>query len=507
MTERRESVEERLLREARERDRDAERQRRLASPADYVYDKAQEAFWDLLDGSLHGPEAVDASIPRALWRVEVDEGDPEPPEGERRPHRGRPRRRRERMIPPSQDIRRVENDQFVESSTWWPGQPQIIRDAFIDKDGWRAAPGRRSYNTFRPAPEPRGTVAAVSVWLEHVRKLFPITEEHEHFFDICAHMMQRPEEKCNTAIVLSGTQGIGKDAALAPLKVAIGAWNTKNIDPDQLLSDYRPWLQTLLLVIDEVRATKDEFHATNFYNVLKPLIAAPPDTLPVNDKYTKLRHIVNVLRVVITTNDWMAMYIPENDRRMFIMNSPLPANWHIAEGRPDYFGQYWAWMASGGADAVGRWLLDRDLRNFNPKAPPPKTTTWAQVAASWEAGDDVVSRVLEEMGTPPIVFSSELLSVHLEAGAFDYSEELRRIVQSPRKLMHRMQAAGYSIVPKSGQRWEFKGPKGRVRATHAFVLQKLRAETDDQGVYFAALNHGAKLVGNAQKIAEITVSR
>ena len=41
--------------------------RRLARPEDYVFDKAQEAFWDLRDGTVHSEKAVDASIPLELW--------------------------------------------------------------------------------------------------------------------------------------------------------------------------------------------------------------------------------------------------------------------------------------------------------------------------------------------------------------------------------------------------------------------------------------------------------
>ena len=55
--------------------------RRLARPDDYVFDKAQEAFWDLRDGTQHSEKAVDASIPLELWRLEVQEGGEEDPAG------------------------------------------------------------------------------------------------------------------------------------------------------------------------------------------------------------------------------------------------------------------------------------------------------------------------------------------------------------------------------------------------------------------------------------------
>ena len=451
--------------------------RRLARPEDYVFDKAQEAFWDLRDGTSHTEKAVDASIPLELWRVEVDEGgggeEEAPAEGRRQ--RGRPRRRRERLIPPSRDIMRVENDQFVEGSTWWPGEPQIIRDIFIDSNGWRPALGRRIYNKYLPPPELRGEANAASVWIEHVKHLWPDPREHEFFFDFCAHMVQHPEVKCNAAIVLSGTQGIGKDAALMPVKAAVGNWNTKNIDPDELFSPYKPWLETLMLTIDEVRPTKDEHHASTAYNILKPIIVAPPETLPLNDKYAKLRHIINRVRVFITTNDWMSMYIPPEDRRMFIMHSSLPQRWHDSAGKPDYFNRLFAWFEGGGTSHVAAWLAVRDLSAFDPKAQVTRTAGWGAVAASWGEPEDAVAWVLDHIGNPEAVLGQELVNPQ-----FDHHEEVANMLKSPRKISHRMNRAGYVNVPAPGgeDRWTFRKGGKTIRVRYAFVKNAHAANVD-----------------------------
>ena len=458
--------------------------RRLARPEDYVFDKAQEAFWDLRDGTAHSEKAVDASIPLELWRVELDAAPEEDAPAEGRRPRGRPRRPRERLIPPSRDIMRVENDQFVEGSTWWPGQPQIIRDRFIDANGWRPASGRRIYNKYLPPPQPRGDAAAAGWWVNHVKKLWPDPQEHEYFFDFCAHMVQHPDVKCNAAIVLSGTQGIGKDAALAPVKAAVGAWNSKNIDPDELFSPYKPWLETLMLVVDEVRPTKDEHHASTAYNILKPIIVAPPDTLPLNDKYSKLRHIINRLRVFITTNDWMSMYIPPEDRRMFILHSSLPQRWHELEGRKTYFAEMFAWFERGGTDHVAAWLAERDLGAFDPKAQVLRTAGWGAVAASWGEPEDAISWAIEKLGSPSVVLGQELLDPQ-----FDHHDEISGMLKSPRKIAHRMNKAGYVQVPPStGDRWVFRKEGRQMRSRYAFVRAALQLDQD--AARAAVLAHG-----------------
>ncbi len=138
-----------------------------------------------------------------------------------------------------------------------------------------------------------------------------------------------------------------------------------------------------MLVVDEVRPSKDEFHASSMYNILKPMIVAPPDTLPLNDKYQKLRYVINVMRVFITTNDWMAMYIPPEDRRMFIMHSVLPQRWHELRNDPEYFQRLFAYFEHGGAGHVSDWLKKRDLSKFNPKAQVARTAGWEAVSNTW----------------------------------------------------------------------------------------------------------------------------
>lgn len=478
------------------------KQRRLARPEDYVYDKAQEAFWDLQDGTLHSEKAVDASIPQELWRVVVEEA-PEPEAGAT-PRRGRPARRRERLVPPSRDIQRVENDQFVEGSTRMPNAERIVRDKFQDGRGIVAAAGRRLFNTYTPHPPipPEGNPAKAGPWSDLVEKLFPDRRETEYFYDWLAFLKQHPEIKCNVGVVLSGQQGIGKDTILTPVKRALGVTNVTGITPDMLFSDYKTFLETDLLVVDEARPSKDDYHATSLYGILKPLIAAPPDTLPVNEKFKSLRHVPNLLRVLITTNDWTSLHVPEDDRRLFILHSVLRRQWHIAEGKPDMFVDFAQWLEDEhGYAHVAAFLAARDVTRFRPKDEAIKTVGWHAVAAGWAEPEDDVRRAIDLLGNPDVILSDELTKP-----LFDGAEEVKNLLKSPHKISRRMLKAGYLAVPppEDDRHWRFliPGTKNYIKARTAFVRQELMGSGADGRA--AILRHGRERAEQAPKVKEVS---
>lgn len=454
-------------------------QRRQATPLEYVYDKAQEAFWDLEDRTLNSAEAVDASIPLALWRVEEARAAPPPAEGEPR-RAGRPAgAARERRIKPSVDISRVENDQFVESSTWWPGKPQIISGFLVNEEGTREAPGRRVYNQYSPPPPARGNPEEAGEWVALVKKMWPEALEHNYFLDYCAHMVQRPEEKCNFAVVLSGEQGIGKDTVLDPVRAAVGNWNCKAINADDVFNQYAPWKQTVMLIVNEIRPSSNEHQASAFYNIMKEIISSTAGgTISMNEKYVKMRHVVNVMRVFMTTNDHLSLRIESTDRRLLILHSPLRARWDLEEGRPEFFVEFYDWLGKGGEKAVAAFLAARDLSDFRPKAPPPRTRTWEAIAGSWGEPDDAVKFALEAIGNPEVFFGVELLDPQ-----FDDYESTLAIMKSPRRMAHRMSEAGYVEFahPTGLAHWNYVSPEhgGRIRSRRAYVKEDTKMGPGD----------------------------
>ena len=118
-------------------------------------------------------------------------------------------------------------------------------------------------------------------------------------------------------------------------------------------------------------------------NRLKPLIASPPYTLPVNVKHQPQYEVPNLVASIFFTNNSNALAVSAEDRRFFVA-------WNESPPRdPEYYAALVAWYESGGAAIAARWLLQRDLTDFRPKGKaPPSSAKEAMRKASrfaWEA--------------------------------------------------------------------------------------------------------------------------
>ncbi len=221
----------------------------------------------------------------------------------------------------------------VEQMTWAPGLPQLIRDKLISAGGWIDRKGMVVFNFYRPPRTPSGDAAKAGRWIEHVRRIYP--DEADHIIAWLAHRVQRPQEKINHALVLGGASGIGKDTLLEPVKRAVGAWNFVEVSPPQVLGRFNGFLKSVVLRISEAK-DMGEFDRFKFYEHMKAYLAAPPDTLRVDEKNLREHYVVNVCGVVMTTNHKTdGIYLPADDRRHYVA-------WSDAK-QEDFTDAYWRW--------------------------------------------------------------------------------------------------------------------------------------------------------------------
>lgn len=204
--------------------------------------------------------------------------------------------------------------------------------------------------------------------LEHAAWLIPNADDLARVFDFQAFILQHPGVKINHAIVLLGGQLNGKDTFLQPFVDAIGEHNINPISGLELGGTFNNEMTKQMLRINEMPSSDKRDN----YEKMKPLLAAPPNTLRINDKNTPVYWIPNIINVIITTNLINAIALADDDRRFDVVQTQL-----AIEGTKEEVGAFYTahhrWLRGGGSAAVAAWLLARDVSAFNPHQAPPRT--------------------------------------------------------------------------------------------------------------------------------------
>ena len=254
--------------------------------------------------------------------------------------------------------------------TYAPGEDILCaREGLVYGNRWRDA-------------RPTVTGGDVAPWLAHAERMIPDDAERAHVLDVMAYKIQHPNRKINHAVLHGGNPGSGKDTLWAPFFWAIGGdslANVKKLDNKDLSTAWGYHLECEVLIINELRQPEASDRRA-LENSLKPVIAAPPEYLTIQRKGLAPYESVNRLQVVAFSNERMAITIPSNDRRWFVIWSDAVCMDPAASAR------IWAWYKSGGLASVAAWLMARDVSAFNPGAAPPMTEAKAIMVESGMSG-------------------------------------------------------------------------------------------------------------------------
>ena len=237
-------------------------------------------------------------------------------------------------------------------------------------------------NRWRDARPPVALGVDASPWLKHVERMIPDVMEREHVLNVMAFKVQNPNVKVNHAVLHGGHPGSGKDTMWAPFFWAIGGdslANVKKLDNKDLSTPWGYHLECEVLIINELRQPEASDRRA-LENSLKPVIAAPPEYLSIQRKGLAPYEAVNRLQVVAFSNERMAITIPSNDRRWFVLWSDALCMDAGAASR------MWAWYKAGGFAAVAAWLASRDVSAFNAGAAPPMTEAKAIMVETGMSG-------------------------------------------------------------------------------------------------------------------------
>ena len=209
----------------------------------------------------------------------------------------------------------------------------------------------------------------IDVWLAHAERLIPDQQEREHVFNVMAYKLQNPKVKINHAILHGGDEGCGKDSLWAPFLWSVCGPSMRNrglVDGKSINSRWGYALESEVMILNELKEPEASERRA-LANSLKPIIAAPPDTLTIERKGLHPYDMVNRVFVLAFTNHQVSITLETQDRRWFCVWSDAPKMTED-EGKA-----LWKWYEAGGMARVAKWLAVRDVAAFSPKATPMTT--------------------------------------------------------------------------------------------------------------------------------------
>ncbi|AWD21114.1 hypothetical protein B6K69_05060 [Fuscovulum blasticum] len=243
---------------------------------------------------------------------------------------------------------------------------------------WMRHPSRRTFAgglVFNPKETPAGAYnvwrgwavqpnpdASCGLFLAHVRDMICDGSEREFQWLLgwMAHLVQHPDQKPGTAVVLRGAKGAGKDTVGHYLGALFPRHHVTLSQPEHLTGRFNAHMETAILIHLEEGYWAGN-HAAE--GVLKNLITC--QTLEVERKGIDPYKIDHFGRLLITSNaEWVVPATP-GERRFFVLDvSPAHAK------DTAYFGAIWKEQANGGAGALLHFLQSFDLGGFDVRNPP-----------------------------------------------------------------------------------------------------------------------------------------
>ncbi len=203
----------------------------------------------------------------------------------------------------------------------------------------------------------------------------------EHFLWLIgyfAHLIQRPWERPNVAIVFRGAKGVGKNAFIDRIKYLLGRHALLASNRRYLTGNFNSHLENLVLfILDEAYWAGDK--QTN--GILKDLITG--DFHVIERKGFEPYPVNNCLRVVIMGNEDWLIPASADERRYAVFNVGEKKKQNIP-----YFKEMREGMEEGGYSLLLNYLKTFDISNFNVHQAPQTKGLRDQKNSSLEPVED-----------------------------------------------------------------------------------------------------------------------
>lgn len=284
----------------------------------------------------------------------------------------------------------------VEGYQYDPSRPEDV--VFEDEIGRIWA---NTYQARHPRGETLGSEYARSVFLGHLDRIVGCKDSARRLMDWLAYHVQAPGVKVRWAPLIQGTQGCGKSYIADVMAAVLGRQNVRQLDASQVLEDgFNGWgNEAQLVVLEEVRVVGES--RFKVMNKLKPLITN--STVSIRRMYREAVNVKNVTNYLLLTNFQDSLPVDENDRRYFVIHSPLQTKAQKDAVVAPHLPEMWKCLetnASGLRAMFEEWQISED---FRPDGDAPNTASKSELVRNTETPIASLLRRLLEEATNPLI--------------------------------------------------------------------------------------------------------
>jgi hypothetical protein len=177
-----------------------------------------------------------------------------------------------------------------------------------------------------------------------------------------AYPLQHPGAKMESAIVMHGEEGLGKNFIWAIVSAIYGAYATV-ITQNELESQFNTWASCKLFMVANEVVSRSELreHKGRLKNYITET------ELQINEKMLPLRTERNFMNFVFLSNETVPLVLDRTDRRYLVIWTPATPQ------PPEFYAEVGREFNNGGAAALYAYLLAMDLGDFNSHTKPITT--------------------------------------------------------------------------------------------------------------------------------------
>lgn len=364
----------RVQAEIRSQEKPSEKQKEPMWAKGVCYCVARHEFFRHRTGEKYAPESLNSAFSRFLLPSEdslKEAGIPVTPASLSRP-----------IVTPHDFALNNLKITTVSDYAYDPSQPTEM--FFVDR-------GRRFVNTYSPTyPQPDQSKAAEAgeILNAHLANLIAEPEYRRTFLDYLAYMVQFPGRKIRWAIFMQSAEGAGKTFFAKVMQAVLGHEHVRILAEGAIKKGYTEWsFGHQVVIVEEVYIGGANRYAV--MNVIKPLISN--DDTSIEQRFRDTNQVTNITNYILFSNHHDALALTPNDRRYFVVKSPLQQKSQILALGENYFVPMFDFVRDhpGGLRA---FLLDWEISpDFRPDGHAPRTKYVAEMVS--DSANDATAAV------------------------------------------------------------------------------------------------------------------